>query len=385
MKKKFSIFLVIIISAILMYLFMYIHTLLDLKHDASFKFSSVKSLSFHKKYSNIFHHLRNLKKKDRSNFNEYLYTEINKFEPGQNNILFQGDATVQQMIDPYDNNFQGLEFVKNFAKENNLGFINAGISSFSPTLMKLQLEILEKDFDIKPNMIVAYIDQTDIGDENCKYKDKKIFKENKVVSIKGDNYSGKQYDYERIYGKSNILLTEKFKLTRAFKLLNFKIKYNYIKFRNKNLEKFNRILKDGYSGRKLRNCFVPKIQSYLADSTDDEIKYFEKTVIDYVNYIEQNDNIKKIFFVTFPHKNHLSEFKESSEMYKHNVSDIIEKLIKDKKKIKHLNFTKLIKKKQIFFKKENYLKDDPVSHLSSKFYRDTFIKDVTKYIFKNLN
>ena len=385
MKKKFSIFLVIIISAILMYLFMYIHTLLNLKHDASFKFSSVKSLSFHKKYSNIFHHLRNLKKKDRSNFNEYLYTEINKFEPGQNNILFQGDATVQQMIDPYDNNFQGLEFVKNFTKENNLGFINAGISSFSPTLMKLQLEILEKDFDIKPNMIVAYIDQTDIGDENCKYKDKKIFKENKVVSIKGDNYSGKQYDYERIYGKSNILLTEKFKLTRAFKLLNFKIKYNYIKFRNKNLEKFNRILKDGYSGRKLRNCFVPKIQSYLADSTDDEIKYFEKTVINYVNYIEQNDNIKKIFFVTFPHKNHLSEFKESSEMYKHNVSDIIEKLIKDKKKIKHLNFTKLIKKKQIFLKKENYLKDDPVSHLSSKFYRDTFIKDVTKYIFKNLN
>ena len=385
MKKKFSIFLVIIISAILMYLFMYIHTLLNLKHDASFKFSSVKSLSFHKKYSNIFHHLRNLKKKDRSNFNEYLYTEINKFEPGQNNILFQGDATVQQMIDPYDNNFQGLEFVKNFTKEHNLGFINAGISSFSPTLMKLQLEILEKDFDIKPNMIVAYIDQTDIGDENCKYKDKKIFKENKVVSIKGDNYSGKQYDYERIYGKSNILLTEKFKLTRAFKLLNFKIKYNYIKFRNKNLEKFNRILKDGYSGRKLRNCFVPKIQSYLADSTDDEIKYFEKTVINYVNYIEQNDNIKKIFFVTFPHKNHLSEFKESSEMYKHNVSDIIEKLIKDKKKIKHLNFTKLIKKKQIFLKKENYLKDDPVSHLSSKFYRDTFIKDVTKYIFKNLN
>ena len=385
MKKKFSIFLVIITSAILMYLFMYIHTLLNLKHDASFKFSSVKSLSFHKKYSNIFHHLRNLKKKDRSNFNEYLYTEINKFEPGQNNILFQGDATVQQMIDPYDNNFQGLEFVKNFTKENNLGFINAGISSFSPTLMKLQLEILEKDFDIKPNIIVAYIDQTDIGDENCKYKDKKIFKENKVVSIKGDNYSGKQYDYERIYGKSNILLTEKFKLTRAFKLLNFKIKYNYIKFRNKNLEKFNRILKDGYSGRKLRNCFVPKIQSYLADSTDDEIKYFEKTVINYVNYIEQNDNIKKIFFVTFPHKNHLSEFKESSEMYKHNVSDIIEKLIKDKKKIKHLNFTKLIKKKQIFLKKENYLKDDPVSHLSSKFYRDTFIKDVTKYIFKNLN
>ena len=384
MKKKFSIFLLIIISAVLMYVFMYIHTLLNLNHDALFKFSSIESLNFHKKYSNIFHHLRNLKKKDRSNFNEYLYTTINKFEPGQNNILFQGDATVQQMIDPYDNNFQGLEFVKNFTKVNNLGFINTGISSFSPTLMKLQLEVLEKDFDIKPNIIVAYIDQTDIGDENCKYKDKKIIKENKVVSIKGDSYSGKQYDYEKIYGTSNIFLTEKFKSIKAFKLLNFKIKYNYIKFRNKNLEKFKRVLKDGYSGRKLKNCFVPKIQSYLTDSTDEEIKYFEKTVIDYINYIEKNNNLKKIFFITFPHRNHLSEFKVSSKMYKHNVSDIIENLIKDKKKIKHLNFTKLINEKQILLKKESYLKNDPVSHLSSKFYRDIFVKNVTKYIFKNL-
>jgi len=384
MKKKFSIFLLIIISAVLMYVFMYIHTLLNLNHDALFKFSSIESLNFHKKYSNIFHHLRNLKKKDRSNFNEYLYTTINKFEPGQNNILFQGDATVQQMIDPYDNNFQGLEFVKNFTKVNNLGFVNTGISSFSPTLMKLQLEVLEKDFDIKPNIIVAYIDQTDIGDENCKYKDKKIIKENKVVSIKGDSYSGKQYDYEKIYGTSNIFLTEEFKSIKAFKLLNFKIKYNYIKFRNKNLEKFKRVLKDGYSGRKLKNCFVPKIQSYLTDSTDEEIKYFEKTVIDYINYIEKNNNLKKIFFITFPHRNHLSEFKVSSKMYKHNVSDIIENLIKDKKKIKHLNFTKLINEKQILLKKESYLKNDPVSHLSSKFYRDIFVKNVTKYIFKNL-
>ena len=107
--------------------------------------------------------------------------------------------------------------------------------------------------------------------------------------------------------------------------------------------------------------------------------------MDYVNYIEENKNIKKIFFVTFPHKNHLSEFKESSEIYRHNVSDIIENLIKDKKKIKHLNFTKLIKEKKIFLKKEDYFKNDPVSHLSSKFYRDTFVKDVIKYIFKNLN
>lgn len=385
MKKKNSIFLLIILSAIFIYIFMYIHTFLDLKNNTSFKFSSIESLNFHKKYANIFHHLRNLKKEDKSNFYEYLYTTINKFDSGQNNVLFQGDATVEQMIDPFDNNYQALKFIENFTKEKNLGFINSGISSFSPTLMKLQLEILKKDFNIKPNIIVAYIDQTDIGDENCRYKDKKIIKNNRVISIKGDNYTGKQFDYEKIYGVSNIFLTEKIQLKRAYKLLNFKINYNYIKFRNKNLEKFKRILKDGYKGRKVRKCFVPKIQSYLVKSTANEINYFKKTVMEYINYMEEDNNIKKIFFVTFPHKNHLKEFKESDELYSHNVSDIIEDLTKNNNKITHINFTNLIKKKEISFKKENYIKNDPVSHLSSAYYRNIFVKDLTKYIFDNLN
>ena len=101
--------------------------------------------------------------------------------------------------------------------------------------------------------------------------------------------------------------------------------------------------------------------------------------------MEEDNNIKKIFFVTFPHKNHLKEFKESDELYSHNVSDIIEDLTKNNNKITHINFTNLIKKKEISFKKENYIKNDPVSHLSSAYYRNIFVKDLTKYIFDNLN
>ena len=63
----------------------------------------------------------------------------------------------------------------NFAKKNNLGLINAGVTSFSPSLMQLQYEILEKDFNIKPNIVVAYFDQTDFGDELCRYKDKRTY------------------------------------------------------------------------------------------------------------------------------------------------------------------------------------------------------------------
>ena len=41
--------------------------------------------------------------------------------------------------------------------------------------MKLQFEILKEDFNIHPDIVVAYIDQTDIGDEICRYKNKRYF------------------------------------------------------------------------------------------------------------------------------------------------------------------------------------------------------------------
>ena len=47
--------------------------------------------------------------------------------------------------------------------------------------MKLQYEILKKDFNIHPDIVIAYIDQTDIGDEICRYKKKRYFKHFKKI------------------------------------------------------------------------------------------------------------------------------------------------------------------------------------------------------------
>ena len=66
--------------------------------------------------------------------------------------------------------------MQNFKSKKKVGFINAGIASYSPSLMNLQLDVLEQDFKIFPDVIIAYIDQTDIGDENCRYKNNKIYK-----------------------------------------------------------------------------------------------------------------------------------------------------------------------------------------------------------------
>ena len=98
----------------------------------------------------------------------YLFTIINNFKDNKKNILIQGDSWIEQLNET--ENFNSFKEIYNFTNINNLGFINSGITSYSPSLMQIQLNILEKDFNIKPNMVIAYIDQTDIGDELCRYK-----------------------------------------------------------------------------------------------------------------------------------------------------------------------------------------------------------------------
>ena len=134
------------------------------------------------------------------------------------NILFHGDSWSEQLTALEETDIRYLKarnFVKDFSEINNLGFINAGITSYSPTLMKLQLEILEKDFDITPNIVIAYIDQTDIGDENCRYKNNRIFKNNEVIAVKVESYSGKPFRlFKNIRGIRNFSERKNLKLKR---------------------------------------------------------------------------------------------------------------------------------------------------------------------------
>ena len=392
MKKNLLLLLFsTIISLILLYIILYTYTFLNIDKSISYKFSSLEILNLHKNYSSKIHHLRldekSIKKKIEPN--EYLYSTITSFKSGQKNILFHGDSWSEQLTALEETDIRYLEarnFVKDFSEINNLGFINAGITSYSPTLMKLQLEILEKDFDITPNIVIAYIDQTDIGDENCRYKNNRIFKNNEVIAVKVESHSGKPFDYSKIYGESEIFLKEKYKIKKAFDLLNFRIKYKYKKNKNKNIKKFNRIFEYGFKNRKIKKCYWSDIKRHLINSTDEEISYFKKTVDDYINYIEKNNNIEKLFIVTFPHKNHLPELLNvTGEPYKHNVSNIIDNLVANRKKVFHLNFTKLIHEKDVSIKKKDYKKDDPGSHLNPSYYGDFFIKKIIDYVFNNLN
>jgi len=386
MKKIYFSSTLIVFFLITAYLIFFIYTFANLEKKITSKFDSLENLQFYKKYSNRIHHLRYLKNNKKIQYTEYLYSTIKNFDDDKKNILFQGDAWAEEINTPDDNNYEARSFIEKISEKHNLGFVNAGINSFSPTLMKLQLEILIKDFGIKPNILIAYIDQTDIGDENCRYKNKKIFQNNNLVAVRENKYSGKNFDLSKIFGESEIILKNRdSRIITTYKISNFKIKYTFLKFKNKNIDKYKRIVKFGYKNRKLKKCHMSEIQNYLINGSIDEIDYFKKTLIDYTNYIKNNTDVEKIFLVTFPHKNHLPNLYESEKIYKNNVSKIVNDLYKNNKDIIHLNFTKLIIENDVKITTNDYIKNDPLAHLTPQYYRNTFIKFLMNYIINNLN
>ena len=282
---------------------------------------------------------------------------------------------MEQLNDPRYK--MSYNLINNFAKKNDLGLINAGVTSFSPSLMQLQYEILEKDFNIKPNIVVAYFDQTDFGDELCRYKDKRVYdKNNTLVAVKKENYSRATYDYTKIFYISEIALLDDSSLIRTFKFTNFFIKYGFLRF----IDKSKSISKNGWKNVDDSKCRVNKILKYLSNSNDNEVSFFEDRIKDYINLLINKEYIEKIILVTFPHKEHLYNgydiLNNKKNHYSINVSNIIEKIVKNEKKIYHLNFSKLIFERKIYLDNNAFILYDLASHLKEKYHATIFTQEI---------
>ena len=379
-KNLFLILTSIFFSLFFLYTLLFIKTYFSKNDQSQYLFSSVESLNFHKKYSDILNHLRNsnLGWDSEGNYKNLLYSVIKKYDVSKKNVLFQGDSWIEQV------NLENmpLEKIINFSSSENLGVINAGITSFSPTLMKLQYKILKEDFNIHPNIIVAYIDQTDIGDEICRYKNKRVFdKEKNLIGVKQDKFSRSVYDYSRIYKLSEINLKYKNNFIKNIYFTNF-----FIKFKIKRaLVKINNIMIYGFKNREEQRCYFGEIQKYLKKNLINSDKiYFQERFEDYLKILLADTKIDRIFVVTFPHRNHLIN-SDNEEYYKVNVSDLIDEKLKEikKDKIKHINFTKIIND-NFDFNFEIYRDGDPASHLNEKPHSEIFIQKILAFIKSDL-
>ena len=373
-------------SIILIYIVLFIYTFFNFDKDFGYTFKSSENLNFHQKYSKKLHHIRDeialdlLFKKPK--VEDLLFTTINNIEDKEVIVLFQGDSWMEQLTSPVDDNFISVKLVQQFKSQKKVGFINAGTGSYSPSLMNLQLDVLEEDFKIFPNIVITYIDQTDIGDENCRYKNNKIYKNETLESIQPEAQLMYRsiFNYSEIYGLSKIYLKDNSKISKTFQLINFKFKYslkkNGIRFYRKYISNLES------DKEKLKKCYGSEIQRYLIDPNDSDIKYFEDSITEYIKKIERKKHIKKLIFVTAPHKKNFYKNSDQKSYYKLNVSDVVNSAIKNKKNITHINFSKILLNDKNFDHKNIWHVDN--MHLNSNFHGKLFIKKILDELSKYL-
>ncbi len=367
MRNKIFIFFSLIIFGSFVYLLIGIIAYLELKKNKNNLFKNKENLIFHKKYSKKLHHLRDSNRWGKEK-NDYLFSKIKK-NKNSDLILLQGDSWVEQSqeIDG------SLKMLENFSKKNNISIINAGITSYSPSLMNIQFNLLKKNFNLKPSIVVAYIDQTDIGDEICRYNPSKIFNDNKLIGVKNEEYTSKIYDYTKIYNYSNIELNSNYPV-KFFKLANFKIKY----FLLRTTKRFKEISEVGWSQRGNVKCRFKEIQKYLFNLDRKSKNLFINSLNEYLKNLEEDIEIQKILLVSFPH------YKHQINEYEINVSNLIDELIENNsfKKTSHLNFNNYDFSDLDI--KNIYLNGDPSSHLNEKYHTELFIKNILNELQRKL-
>ena len=244
------------------------------------------------RYLDVVNHIR----PEYVNTSELVYSVINPYS-SKVNILMQGDSWFNQInfptrdnakgyhqvniIEPTKNDLKSLNFISNWAKKRDIGVINAGTGSYSPSLMSVQIEILEKDFKIFPNILVAYIDQTDFGDEVCRYSKNKIYengKLSKVSATKGLDKSA--FNYTRLMKLSEINFNYNSKFLKVLNATNFEILWElgHILINSSKL-------KNIFKKKEVKKCTLRQILSILKINQT-EINYFKSSVIEYLEKVK---------------------------------------------------------------------------------------------------
>ena len=280
----------------------------------------------------------------------YFYSIIKKFNKNnKENILIQGDSWAE-----IANRKKVFSYLKNYADKNNFGLINAGIGGYSPSPMTSQLYILRKEFNIKPTILITIIDQTDIGEELYKYRslDQSSFSL-EITNLHKEFFK----DIINYFDKSTLSTIKLAKFSKSY----FKLTKSMYKFNNFETIKF--IIKRF----KAKLFKIPLTLYPIKYGLNENEKYiFEKKINNYIDIGFSNKDLKKIYFVTHPHRIHLFNRK-----YKLDVGDLIKKIIlksNNSENLEHINFSD----SKNLINEEIFRKEDSFSHLTVNSYAEYY-------------
>lgn len=377
-KKNKNTLLAVFFGFIIVYSIIFFKTLSNIDEEFQYAFKNKENYLFHEKYSKLVHHLRDESTLDKIIPNtkpkDLLFTDI--YDKGEKTILFQGDSWIQQIH--RIKNKESFEMLRNFGLKKEINIIGAGIPSYSPSLMNMQLDLLEKEFNIKPNIIVSFINQTDFGDELCRYKKNKIFINGKFEKITQEvNFEGAGwFNYSNTYGLSKIKFKNKAIYFKSLEVINFKAK-------NKIKKTINKIKNSINQNDVPIKCYNNELSKYLKNPSKVDIKYFEETILEYIDKVVEKKSVKKLILVTFPLKEHfLYKKNKINNKLPYNISELVNKIIVDRKDIVHLDFSSLLLDNHSFDYSSIWAADQV--HLNPANHSNIFIKNILKELDKSL-
>ena len=155
--------------------------------------------------------------------------------------------------------------------------------------MTSQLHILRNDFNFDPDFLIAIIDQTDIGDELCRYKNLRKRVQGKII-VEPEPVESLEYN-------ASFQIIDNFKMFFSDHFALFKIAY-YLK--NQIIYKIN---KNNYKIRCGRNQILAPLENGIKNH---EKLYIIEVLNDYFDEAFSSSNLKELIIVTHPHKRHLS-------------------------------------------------------------------------------
>ena len=291
------------------------------------------------------HHLRRHINVETNNLSSLIY---NKIGEGNRKVLIQGDSWAELLEkDPKNRDL--------FLDIPNTQFLLAGTSSYSPSLMSAQLNTIRSQFSESPETIIAIIDQTDLGDELCRYKDLRKVINGKVVVRPVPPGEPGFYTLHSLFSKYEVLTSN---LPFTIRLIKYEILNEQIVKRMKTSKN-----KCGY------NDILGILKNNISDK---DLRYWNTILTEYINNVFSNSNTKHLILVTHPHKYHLSG---------DYVSDIHDLVINNVRNSKYKNKIILlnpfesneIKKIDI---NEIFIKDDTYSHLQPDYITNYYLPKI---------
>ena len=236
----------------------------------------------------------------------YLFSEYRGINSDKPVLLLQGDSWVEGLEE------NALEDFLQMASGSGLELIAAGTTSFSPTNMAAQLRFI-KSRGINVASTIALIDQTDLGDESCRYKRQVVFNPEvpeTVARVKPYQSQGQVvFEYGPLVSMNEMPLMA----PRLIAEMMYRVR---------------RLLNDF---RGIKHCSWTEIKAPLAKPDKQAITYFIRSLKAYIQTYAELYPGKPLTLVSYPHKGHLAG------EYSYEIGSAISTVIADFNWVNHLD------------------------------------------------